>query len=128
MELRVHDRLLLMNLIPEIKGDIYVVRAADKLRADLVLGPMEKAALEIKQTNDGRIQWNAAMDTPVEIDIPEPLLNAFRAILVAKNNSGEGELTLEHLSLYERIVEGKTLAELEAGENTHSEEPIPEPV
>ena len=104
MELKVSDRLILLNLLPK-EGDFTTLKIVRKLREDLSFSEAEHKALEFKQEN-GNIQWKQAGDIPKDIPIGEKASDIIVDVL--KKLDKEKKLQESHFNLYERFVENKT--------------------
>ena len=103
MLLSVHDRLILLNVLPA-NGNITTLRIVRDLGTELGFTDDEHQVLDFKQ-EDGSIQWDntAEEDKDVEIGATASamLREAFEAL------SEERQLNLSQLSLYERFEETK---------------------
>jgi len=102
MELRVAERLMLLNLLAPIEGDITALRLVRSLQGHLGFNDEETAALAFNQEQQGRIAWKQEADVPVEIEIG----SAAKAIIATqlKKASAAKSLTLQQLDLYEKFV------------------------
>jgi len=103
MELKVFDRLILLNILPK-EGDFTTLKIIRKLREDLSFSEEEHAALEFRQEN-GQVQWKQAGDIPKEVPIGEKATDVIVGVLKALNDAKPPKLKEEHLSLYELFVE-----------------------
>lgn len=101
MELKVADRLVLLNLLPK-EGDFTTLKIVRKLREDLSFSEDEHKALEFKQDN-GSIQWNPNSDIPKEIPIGEKASDMIADVL--KKLDKDKHLQEQHFALYEMFVE-----------------------
>jgi hypothetical protein len=102
MELKVAERLMLMNLLAPVEGDITALRLVRSLQEKLGFNEEETAALAFQQETPGRIAWKQEADVPVEIEIGP----AAKAIIAnqLKKASATKSLTLQQLDLYEKFV------------------------
>lgn len=103
MELKVAERLMLMNLLAPIEGDVTALRIVRSLQGHVGFSEEETAALAFQQDTPGRIAWKQEADVPVEIEIGP----AAKAIIATqlKKASAQKSLTLQQLDLYEKFVE-----------------------
>ena len=99
MELDIKERLALLGLLPE-RGSIVTLRVVQELRSALLFTEAEIAAFGIENDGD-RITWKQS--PPVEIGIGPAALGVIRDVL--KQRDEKGELTLEHLPLYDKLME-----------------------
>lgn len=104
MELRVYERLILMNVLSPMEGTLTTMRIVRDLKDRLGFTEAEYHALEFSES-DGRVVWKTEADVPVEIEIGEKAKDIIKRRL--ETLSREGRLTLEHLPICERFgVEG----------------------
>jgi len=103
MELKVAERLMLMNLLAPIEGDITALRLVRSLQVNLGFNEEETAALAFNQETPGRVAWKQEADVPTEIEIGP----AAKAIIATqlKKASAMKTLSLQQLDLYEKFVE-----------------------
>ena len=108
MELSVHDRLLLLNLLPK-EGDLTSIRIVRQLRESLSFSEEDHKTLHMEQFEDEQthqmmLRWNQEFPAKeVSIGPKAQLLigDQLKALDSAK------KLTEEFLSLYDRfVVEG----------------------
>ncbi len=100
MELRVYDRLILLNILPK-EGDFTTLKIIRKLREDLSFSESEHAILQFKQ-DGGNVQWKQEGDIPIEISIGEKATDLIVEVL--KKLDKEKKLQDQHFSLYELFV------------------------
>ena len=101
MELRVADRIVLMNLIAPVEGDVTKLRLVRALQGRLGFTEQELEALNFSQEGS-RLSWKEDPDAPaVEIEIT-PKEQKLIATEFQKANA-LGKLTLQHLPLYEKF-------------------------
>jgi hypothetical protein len=100
MKLRVADRLILLNILPQ-EGDITTLRILRDLKGRLSFSEDELAALEIKSI-DGGTFWKQDADKEVEIEIGQKanglICDAFRILNEQK------KLRADFLPVYERFI------------------------
>jgi hypothetical protein len=111
MELKVAERLMLMNLLAPIEGDITALRLVRSLQVNLGFNEEETATLEFNQETPGRVAWKQEADVPTEIEIGP----AAKAIIATqlKKASATKSLSLQQLDLYEKFVEDDKEAPVE---------------
>ena len=101
MKLSVHDRLILLNVLPAT-GDITTLRIVRDLGTALGFTDEEHQALDFKQ-EDGSIQWDNTAEESKAVEVGPTasamLREAFETL------SEEKTLNLAQLSLYERFEE-----------------------
>jgi len=101
MELKVFDRLILLNILPK-EGDFTTLKIVRKLREDLSFSEDEHKTLGFKQEN-GNVQWKQDGDIPKDITIGEKASDLIADVL--KKLDKEKKLTDQHYELYEKFVE-----------------------
>lgn len=103
MILTIPERIILFNLLPE-KGGFSTVKAVHELRIVLGLTEEEREAIGYEEIEGGS-RW----DSPLDVDIPISIegFRVSKEVLEALDK--KAELTAEHLSLYEKFVEGRAL-------------------
>jgi hypothetical protein len=101
MELKVAERLMLMNLLAPVEGDITALRLVRSLQERLGFSEEESVALAFKQ-EEGRVAWLGAADVPVEIEIGPAAQKIIANQL--KRASATKSLSLQQLDLYEKFV------------------------
>jgi len=104
MELKVFDRLILLNIMPK-EGDFTTLKIVRKLREDLSFSEDEHKALEFKQ-EDGQVQWKQAGDIPKDVPIGEKASDLIADVL--KKLDKEKKLQDQHYRVYELFVEKVT--------------------
>jgi hypothetical protein len=104
MELKVYDRLILLNILPK-EGDFTTLKIVRKLREDLSFSESEHAALQFKQ-DGGNVQWKQGGDIPKDIPIGEKASDIIAEVL--KKLDKEKKLQDQHYTLYELFVEKVT--------------------
>ncbi len=101
MLLSVHDRLILLNVLPP-SGTITTLRIVRDLGTELGFSEEEHQALSFEQ-EEGSIQWDNAAEEDKEVEIgvtaSAMFLESFEKL------SEEKQLNLSQLSLYERFEE-----------------------
>lgn len=101
MELKVAERLMLLNILPQ-EGDIVILRVVRDAQSAIGLTEEELAALELKQ-EEGRVVWKSEADVPKDITIGPRVVSIIVEKLTKLNE--EKKLTLQQLALYEKFVE-----------------------
>lgn len=101
MELKVFERLILLNTLPK-EGDFLTLKIIRDLKGDLSFSEEEHKALQFKQ-EDGKMLWQAEADKPKEITIGEKAKEIIRNRLKELNE--QKKLKEEHLPIYEKFVE-----------------------
>ncbi len=104
MELKVYDRLILLNILPK-EGDFTTLKIIRKLREDLSFSESEHATLNFKQ-DGGNVQWKQEGDIPKEISIGEKATDIIVEVL--KKLDKEKKLQESHYRIYELFVEKAT--------------------
>lgn len=101
MELRVYDRLILLNILPK-EGDFTTLKIVRKLRESLSFTEEEHKNLEIK-IDKGSVQWKTEFDKPKDIQIGEKANDIIVDVL--KKLDKDKKLTDDHYGLYEKFVD-----------------------
>lgn len=105
MRLQAFDRMILLNILPT-EGDILTLRIVRDLQDALSFTEAEHAALNIRQEpGTTGVKWNGEADQPIDVEIGPVATGLIRDQLARL--SEDQKLTLEHVPLYERFVEGK---------------------
>ena len=107
-KLNVNERMAALSVIPK-EGGFIELRVIKELNAKLEFTPAEVEKLqndaEMKSMPNGGITWNPKKEfPPKEFDFRDSEISILKIAL--KRLEGEKKLTLEHLPLYEKIVEG----------------------
>jgi hypothetical protein len=102
MELKVAERLMLMNLLAPIEGDITTLRIVRSLQEKLGFNEEESETLAFVQ-EEKQVRWKSEADVPTEIEIGSGA-KAIIATQLKKVNAQKG-LTMQQLGLYEKFVE-----------------------
>ena len=109
MKLKVAERLILLNLLPQ-EGDIVTLRVIRDSQAVIGLSEEELGELELKhpKNEDGsedpnRLIWKAEADQEKEIPIG-PRATSIIVEKLEKLNS-EKKLTIQQVGLYEKFVD-----------------------
>lgn len=103
MLLKVGDRLLLLNVLPNV-GSFETLKIVRDLQAALSFSEEEHKALDIT-SQDGMVQWRQESDHPVDIPIGEIATKVIIERL--KEMDKRKQLKIEALQLYERFVLGE---------------------
>lgn len=103
MNLTVMERVVLFNLLPE-KGTFTTVRAVHDLRMALPLTEEERDTCGFQENEQG-VGWQTDFEADIPINVEQ-----FRVCKEALTGlDRRGELTLQHVSLYEKFVEREAL-------------------
>lgn len=105
MELTIMERLVALgtDLLPK-EGDIVLMRSRQQLIEKLGLTDEEVEEYDIRQLEDGRIEWKFGADSvSKEIDLKIGEMNVLREALERLNS--EKKLKPEQVSLYDKFVE-----------------------
>lgn len=102
MELKVFDRLMLLNILPT-EGNFLTLKIVTQLRQDLSFTEEELKRFEIVQ-DGGSVTWNRIADEPKEVAIGEKATDIIVEALKKLNDTKK--LTMQHYKLYERFIEG----------------------
>ena len=106
MELGIHDRLILLGLLPE-QGDFTTLKIVIDLRSTLSFSEEEHKEFQLKQVvgEDGKgnsVQWLQEAERLKDVafgDVGRELI-----VRALKDLDGKKHLTMEHMSLYERFI------------------------
>ena len=98
--LTVFERLSLMPLLPH-EGNYVTLTLIRNLTQKLGLKDEEFRKYDIKEA-DGKVSWNASLDTGTEISLGEKETDVINQILTALDK--ENKLKQEQYSLYEKFV------------------------
>lgn len=107
VKLSVINRLSLLGLLPG-QGDLTTIKIIRELREELSFTPDEHIALGFKNMPNGRVLWNEEVLSNKEFEfsgIREIILEKVKTQL--RTMEEKGELKLDHLSLYEILIEEK---------------------
>jgi len=101
MKLSVHERLLLLNLLPAT-GDITSIKLLRKAKEDLSFNEKENKDLGFVQ--DGEIlRWNSEKgNVEKDVTIGEIITELIKTELKKMNE--EKKLTEQHISIYEKFI------------------------
>jgi len=101
MKLSVHERLLLLNLLPAT-GDITSIKLLRKVKEDLSFNEKENKDLGFVQ--DGEIlRWNSEKgNVEKDVTIGEIITELIKTELKKMNE--EKKLTDQHISIYEKFI------------------------
>ena len=100
------ERFGVLQLLPE-KASFVNMKLIRELKEALGPTPEEAEAVDLKQTDEGHLQWNQVKAATVVVDIgfdPKALVMVIDAL---EKLSKDEELEAKHLSLYEKFVEVK---------------------
>lgn len=106
MELGVHDRLLLMGLLPE-KEDFTTLKIVMELRAALSFSEEEHKAFSLKEVpaengEGAMVQWDKEAEKPKDVAIGPVAFELIKKAL--KDMDAKKKLTVAHVAIYERFV------------------------
>lgn len=107
MKLEVHERLLLLSLLPK-EGDYAALKTIRRARESLSFSPTEQKELEMKNdiTADGKPQvtWNStkAAESVKDVPVDEYTTNVIRDALAELNK--KKKLEDKHMSVYEKFI------------------------
>lgn len=104
MLLNVRDRSVLLGLLEGMEGSIVTLRTIRDLQQTLSLSDEERAKYGVVEIPGG-LRWNTLAIVPTEVELSDVALGLLKDRLRALEK--RQKLTLQHLSLYEQIVEGK---------------------
>lgn len=102
MRLFVLERLMLQDILPR-EGSVTTLRIVRDLRHELGFSEEELKRMEIKEEGGG-VYWNTRADEGKEIAIGEVAHDIIARRL--REMDEKGSLKEQHLSLYERFVDG----------------------
>lgn len=103
MKLTVFERIVLLGILPE-QGSFLTLRIVRQLREGLSFTETELKALDLKQ-NGEQVTWNPTAADPegTEVIIGEKATDI--VVEALRKLDGEGRLTEQHFTLYEKFVE-----------------------
>jgi len=103
--LSVFDRLILLNIFPS-ESNIITLRIVRELKMLIGFSEIEHRKLEIHLDQEsGNVHWKKDAENDIEIEIGD----VGRSIIVdaLKSLNEKNKLSEQHISLYEKFVEGK---------------------
>lgn len=100
MELNVKERLLLLNVVQQIRGDVTSLRILNDLMEDLGFTEVEIARANIRQES-GSIRWDEGNGLAKDVEVGERATELVREQLKAM--SEKKQLTFDHLTLWDRF-------------------------
>ena len=101
MKLLVHERLLLLNLLPAT-GDITSIKLLRKVKEDLSFNEKENKDLGFVQDGE-MLRWNSEKgNVEKDITIGEIITELIKTELKKMNE--EKKLTEQHISIYEKFI------------------------
>lgn len=106
MNLTVLDRIVLFSVLPE-KETFATMRAVKDLRLALTLTTEERQQAGYREDEEGA-GWESDFEANIPID-PDQFAICRKALEAL---SAKGEITLNHLGLYEKFVERPALVEV----------------
>jgi len=112
VKLSIANRLSLLGLLPE-QGDITTIKIIRELREELSFTAEEHELIKFKPTGGNKVLWDDAAIPDKEViftGIREVIIEGVKTAL--RKEEETGKLLLDHLSLYEVLIEGKGQLEL----------------
>jgi len=101
MKLSVHERLLLLNLLPAT-GDITSIKLLRKAKEDLSFNEKENKDLGFVQDGE-MLRWNSEKgNVEKDVTIGEIITELIKTELKKMNE--EKKLTEQHISIYEKFI------------------------
>ena len=102
MELGVKQRLVLLNVLADVRGNLTEIRILRELREDLSFSDEEAVALAF-QEQGGRVQWDDENEQPKDV----PIGDAARGIIVRqiRQLDREGQMTPDMLEIIDLFPE-----------------------
>ena len=100
MELKTLERVLLLNILGPVEGDVTLLRLARSLRSKIGFTDAELETLEFKQEGP-RLTWKPENDAGAQIELTPKEQKVIATQL--KNASAAGKLTMQHLTLYDKF-------------------------
>jgi len=105
------NRLSLLGLLPNI-GDSTTLKIVREMREELSFTPKEHEILQFKPTADGKVTWHEIPEVEYNYEgIHEIVIEKVKTEL--RKMEEMGELILDHLSLYEVLIEKANSSDVE---------------
>lgn len=104
MVLSVFDRLILLNVLGGMEGDITTLRILRDLKGNLSFSEEEHKALEFKQEG-AKMLWRPDADIPKDVVIGDVAKGIVKKRLQELDT--QKKLREEHIPLFEKFVEEK---------------------
>lgn len=104
MQFNVQERLLLLNSLSTVQGNLATLRIVRDLQQELGLSEEEHKAINLRQEN-GRVFWDEGKIPAKEISFGPAGLDA--ALSMFQHMDKTEKLTIEYLPLYERLLKEK---------------------
>ena len=100
MKLQIHERLLILNILPK-EGSIVTVRLLKELIGSVGLSGEEIKKWKVQTKENNQVVWDNTQATEKDVDLGETAIKLIseRLELLSK----ESKLTLEQLSLYDKF-------------------------
>ena len=112
------NRLSLLGLLTN-KGDSTTLKIVREMREELSFTPEEHEILQFKPTPDGKVTWHEIPEVEYNYEgIHEIVIEKVKTEL--RKMEETGELILDHLSLYEVLIEKANSSDTEK-ENSEDE-------
>lgn len=102
MTLTVYDRLLLLNILQPLEGDILTLRVVRDFQEQIGFEGEESERLELRWEG-AQVKWNREAAEDREYLIPDAARKVVAEQLTKLN--GQKKLTQDHIPLYEKFVE-----------------------
>ena len=104
MKLTLLERLVGLSILVK-EGDIVFLRARRSIEDKIGLTAEEIEKYEVKASPEGGVEWSPSVPEYFEIDLKPSEIKILYDALEEMNK--RKKLTPEHLSLYDKIVEGE---------------------
>jgi len=104
MLLTILERLLIGNLFPPDGKKMSFQKAVRVIRGKVGLTAEELAEYKV-QEKDGKIGWDSTLPQEKEIGLANAEIGMISTELKEKDEAKTPELTVDHVSLYEKFVE-----------------------
>jgi hypothetical protein len=120
MKLEVMERVLLIGLLP-VEEDFLTLKLLRTVKENLSFDDKEHKKLGFK-AEQGMTLWNQEAAKDIVKDVPMGEIVTQLIVKKLKELDKEKKLKAEHISLYEKFIEGKTDDDSEEKENRGKEE------
>lgn len=102
MQLTVKERIMVLNILPA-EGNFVTLKIIGDLKSALSFTEEELKSFEIKE-DGGRVTWNQTAKQEAEISVGPKATSVIAEALEKMDR--ENKLTVDHLSIYEKFVDG----------------------
>ena len=102
MKLNVLERMMLLNVLPR-EGSFVTLKVVADLRDELSFSEAGHKKYKFVE-DEGRVTWNPAAEQFKEVHIGEKATDV--VVEALKKLDKEKKLTMEHMSLFQKFVEG----------------------